>query len=61
LANPVRQGISGLFSQFKLDGAASFLLDHDAAILYSTCLRNICNPQGDEITAAQFAVNRQVE
>src|SRR5476651_176193 len=54
-------GLAGLLAQFKSDRPPSFLLSDRCAIGRVAAGRNILYPDGDDVTAAKLAVDRQIE
>ncbi len=61
LVDPGKNGLPGLFRDLELHRAVGFLLHDDRSGRHPIALRHIANPQPDEITAAQLAVDGQVE
>jgi hypothetical protein len=53
--------LAGLFAQFKSDGPTGFLLSDRCAIRRIPTGSDILDPDGDDITAAKLAVDRQIE
>ena len=53
--------LSCLIGQLEPDGPASLLLPHRCAIHRITARRHIIDPDSDDVTAAQFAVDGEVE
>jgi hypothetical protein len=53
--------LASLLGEFKLDGTPGLLLPHAGAINRVAARGNISNPEADQIAAAQFAVNAEVE
>ena len=54
-------GLAGLLAQFKSDGLPSFLLSNGCTIRRVTAGSYILDPDGNDITAAKLAVDRQIE
>src|SRR5260370_2980911 len=54
-------GLAGLLTQFKSDGPPSFLLSNRCAIRRVAAGGDILDPDGDDVTAAKLAVDRQIE
>src|ERR1700692_3516827 len=54
-------GLAGLFAQFKSDGPPGFLLPDRCAIRRVSTGGDILDPDGDDVTAAKLAVDRQIE
>jgi hypothetical protein len=50
-----------LFAQFKSDGPPGFLLPNRCSICRVAAGGDILDPDGDDITAAKFAVDGQIE
>src|SRR5918999_3258609 len=61
LVDPGKNGLPGLFRDLELHRAVGFLLHDDRSGRHPITLRHVANPQPDEITAAQLAVDGQVE
>jgi hypothetical protein len=57
----MRDGLAGLLAQFKSDGPPSFLLSNGCTIRRVTAGSYILDPDGNDITAAKLAVDRQIE
>jgi hypothetical protein len=53
--------LSRLIGQFEPDGSTGLLLPHRRAIHRITAGCNIIDPNSDDVTAAQFAVDSEVE
>src|SRR6266851_4206197 len=53
--------LTGLFAQLESDRPAGFLLSDSSAIRRVSAGSDILDPDGDDITATQLAVDRQVE
>src|ERR1051326_2741397 len=51
----------GPFGNFERDRSAGLLLDHGRAIPHPAADAHVIDPQGHQIAAAQFAVDREVE
>ena len=60
-ADPGRERLPCLFGDLKLNRTVSFLLQNDRARRYSVAPSHITDAQPDEVTGAQFAVDRQVK
>jgi len=54
-------GLAGLLAQFKSNGPAGFLLSDRCSIRRVPAGGNILDPDGDNVTASQLAVDRQIE
>jgi hypothetical protein len=61
IRDPVSDREPRLFGDFELDRPAGLLLDHGRAIPHRAADTHVIDPQGDQIAAAQLAVDRQVE
>src|SRR5579871_3172445 len=53
--------LAGLIGQLEFDRPPSLLLPHGRAIDRIATWSNIFNAQGDDVTAAQFAIDREIE
>src|SRR3954470_2084802 len=53
--------LAGLLAQFKSDRSAGFLLPDRCAIRRVSASGDILDPDGDDITAAKLAVDREIE
>src|SRR6266851_3277186 len=53
--------LTGLFAQLESDRPAGFLLSDSCAIRRISAGSDILDPDGDDITATQLSVDRQVE
>jgi hypothetical protein len=54
-------GLAGLLAQFKSDRPTSFLLSNRCAIRRVAAGGDILGQDGDDVTAAKLAVDRQIE
>src|SRR5260370_25679356 len=54
-------GLAGLLTQFKSDGPRGFLLSNRCAVRRIAAGGDILDPDGDDVTAAKLAVDRQIE
>jgi len=59
--DPSQDGIARVFCQFKLHRPLGLALDHRNAFSHSIILYQVRHGQFDEITAAQLAIDRDVE
>jgi hypothetical protein len=50
-----------LVREFELDRALCLALHDDRARSYATALCDVAHSESDEITAAQFAINPEIE
>jgi hypothetical protein len=53
--------LAGLLAQFKSDGSPGLLLPDRCTIRRITAGGDILDPNGNDITAAKLAVDRQIE
>lgn len=58
---PRQNGFTRVFRQFKLDRSFGLALDHENAFPNAVVLNKVRHGQVDEITAAQLAVDGDVE
>jgi len=58
---PCREALACFGYDLELHGTPSLLLDDRRAITKYTCTHQVTNPDLDQITAAQFAVDGQIE
>jgi hypothetical protein len=61
IRDPVSDRGPRLFGNFELDRPAGFLLDHGRAIPHLAADAHVIDPHGDQITAAQLAVDPEIE
>jgi hypothetical protein len=61
MADPINQGISRTFGDFKANWSFGFALKDRSALLYSSCSENVRYLQSNKITSAQFAIDSQIE
>jgi hypothetical protein len=61
MRNPCLCRLAGLLGQFKLHRATSLLLHNHGTISHATTRDDITDPQGNQVTAAQFAVDGQIK
>jgi hypothetical protein len=57
----VRRGVQALLAQFKSDRSSGLLLPDRCAIRRVPAGGDVIDPDGDDITAAQLSVDRQIE
>jgi hypothetical protein len=57
----VIDGLAGLFTQFKFDRSPGFALSDRCPIRRVPAGSDIFDPEPDDVTAAKFAVDRQIE
>jgi hypothetical protein len=53
--------LAGLLGQLELDGVTSLLLDDHGSLFHRVTREDVADPQSHEITAAQFAVDSEIE
>jgi hypothetical protein len=64
LAGPLQvviNGLAGLIGQFELDWSSRLFLSHDCSIDCIAIRSHIVYSQGHDVTAAQFAVDGEIE
>jgi hypothetical protein len=59
--DPSRQCITRLLSNFELHRTLRFLLHDDRAVSHMTSLLHIMHAEANQIAAAQFAIDGQIE
>jgi hypothetical protein len=59
--DPGLDGLTCLFSQFKLNRSVCLAQHDDRSCCYAAALCNVAYPQANQITAAQLTVDREIE
>ena len=60
-SDPRSQCIARLLGDFRLNGTMGFLLHHNRSSGNAVTMRDIPNPQLDQVARSQFAIDRQFE
>jgi len=59
--DPLENGLSGVLGHFELDGSSGLALDDRYAVADGAAHHEVTDFEADEVTAAQLAVDRQIE